>query len=598
MAKKTAVTATTRTDLDKLKGLVRHSAQVYRDSKVEAQRAFDLFHGRGHLTVEQENILALRGQPKQIHNIIKEFTLKLSGYITATRKEIAVKPAAMQYSPVANVTNDVIGTVHRRNKLDVLHFISIQDLLLSGVTCTEQIAYKTGEKDRFGRPVYDIEMSNVPETERFLDPWSRSMDYSDSRWFTRRKWVGSYDFEEMFGAEKLKEASPFSTVLSGLTGYEWDVQQTFTACDEYRESTVYEVLHTVMRVEKKIMSYYWNDSSILYQQDVTGQPNAFRYNIQRLFNPDKAEYYGIFRDLFGTQDAVNQSIIAMQHMLNTSKVLIEEDAVDNIDKFTADYNKINGVAKVRSGALAENKIRVEKFTVDLVNYQRKLADDIGRAERSIPMNDAFQGLAPASDSGKKVELQQQSVLVGQSYALIASDSLLQQWGYTTLGLVKQYFRAEQVFRITEGEDRDRWLAINEPITDPLSGDMVFQVARDPDTGKPMTDDDGTFVMEPMAKMENCLGVGEYEMEIRTRPTGIGRQENEETLLFAITSLQNIMRPSSRAKIISLYIRNRDVKDSEKMAQIIDDEAKFLVQMETNAVQPGAAPGAMQPQMTA
>lgn len=562
-------------ELTRLKTLLRQSASAYRDSKLEAQKAFDLFHGRGHLTAEQLNILQQRGQPAQIHNFVKEFTLKLAGYISATRKEIAVKPAAMQYSSVANVTSDVISSIHRKNNIDILHFLSMQDLLLSGVSCVEHATFKTGEKDRWGRPYYGIKMNIVPDSERFLDPWSRALDYSDANWFSRRKWIGSYDFERLFGAGKLKESTPFSTVLADL-GYEWNLSlldKSFVS-DEYREQTVYEVIHTIVRRGKKTLSIYWNNDTILSQEDVTDTANPFRYSIQRLFLVDRPEYYGIFRDLFGTQEAVNQSIIAMQHMINTSKVLVEKGAVQDIRKFGADYNKINGIAEVEDGALKDGKIRIEKFTVDLVNYQRKLVDDLSRAERSIPMNDAFQGLAPASDSGKKVEIQQQSVLVGQTYAMIASDGMLRQWGIGTLSLVKQYWQAEQVFRITDGQDRDKWVTINEPITD-MAGGMIFQVQFDPDTGKPLIDDNGRFVMAPMQKTENAIGAGEYEMEIRTQPSGLGRQSNKETLLFALQSTQGLIDPADNLEMLALFIKNEDVKDSEKMAEIIQRNAENM-----------------------
>lgn len=580
-------------ELTPLKAIVRHSAQAFQSSKLEEQKGWDLYHGRGHLTAEQENILKLRGQPKQIHNIVKEFTLKLSGYLSATRKEVAVKPVAEQYSAVANVANTVVERTMTKNNTDVKYFQAVQQLLISGVSCLEHAVYKTGEKDQYGRPMYGVKMNLVPSSEIFLDPWSRELDYSDAQHFTRKKWIGSYDFERLFGKEKLKQSSPFTTVLADL-GYEWDLDllNSSMVSDEYRELTVYEVLHTIVRRGEQTFSYYWNNDMILIKEDVTKTPNPFRYCVQRLFLVDRPEYYGIFRDLFGTQEAVNQSIIAMQHMINTSKVLVEKGAVDNITKFAADYNKINGVAEVADGALKDGKIKIEKFTIDLVNYQRKLEADIGRAERSIPMNAAFQGLAPASDSGTKVELQQTSVIVGQTYATIAAEGMLRQWALGTLNIIKQYWQAEQVYRITDGQDRDQWVKINEPVKD-ATGNMVFQVALDPDTDKPLIDENGKFVMAPVMKSDNAIGTGEYELEMRTQPSGLGRQSNKELLLFALQSTEGLIPPEDKLNILALFMKNEDAKDSEKMAEILKRNADAIAQQrQLSMAQPGSPAAAL------
>ena len=536
-------------------------------------------------------ILTERGQPLQYYNMVREFTLKLAGYISGTRKEIAVRPRQQTFRSVANVMNDVLSTIHQKNEIGTLHFASTIDLLLSGLAVTEYEVFKNGEKDQYGRPMYDLLLHQVPEREVFIDPWSRKMDYSDGRIFTRKKWLGSYEFEDLFGRKMLDLSQPFSTVLAGL-GYDWEVDQAYgeIRADEYRESSMYEVLHTTILRGDKIIEYHWNEQGILNKQDVTKKENQFRYTVRRLFPSNRAEYYGVFRDLFGTQEAVNQSIIAMQHMLNTSKVLVEKGAVENIDKFGAQYNKINGIAEVADGALSGKRIQVEKFTVDLVNYQRKLTDDIARVERSIPMNDAFQGLAPASDSGKKVELQQTSVIVGQTYILIASDGWLRQIGDGTLSLVKQYYTAEQVFRVSDGPDRDKWTTINQPMTDSF-GNVTYQTVTDPDTGKPVIDDDGTFVMAPMQNAESAIGIGSYELEVRTKPSGLGRQESEEALLFALQSTQGLIPPADTLEIIATFVGNKDAKDSEKIAEILRRNAAALAKTQTGMTPPILQPPA-------
>jgi len=567
-----------RYELEKLTTLVLNSEKVFRSSIDEGVKALDLFHGRNHLDAAQITALELRGQPKQIHNIIREFAMKLAGYLSATRKEIDVKPTAQDYSSVANVTTDVIRTIHQWNDIEQLHFHGVLKLLLTGLSVVEFSVKKNGKKDKYGRPYYDISNDLVPHSECYPDPWSRNTMYKDASMFSRRKWTGYYDSVRLFGEDKVKMMAPYESVFSYTSGY--DIPQDAKTDLSVKESVMYEVIHTVLREGDKTISYHWNHSAgILKKEDMIYKNIKFPYMVQRLFPVDNMqEYYGVFRDLFGTQDAINHSIISMQHMLNTSKVLIEEDAVKNVQSFINEYNAINGVAVVQSGALKDGKIKIQTFTPDLTNYQNKVQQDIDRAQRSIPINDAFQGLAPASDSGLKVQIQQQSVITGQTYAVIGSDSLLKQIAIGNLELVKQYWTAEQIIRVTDGPDRDRWVQVNSPVVDPLSGDMIFQVVRDPDTGKPVKDENGKFLMAPMVNSDNTIGAGEYEMIVKTRPSGIGLQENEEMIMMAIQGTGQIIGQINPADVLSMYaylIRGKDAKNSEDIAKIIEQNATML-----------------------
>lgn len=567
-----------REELNKLETLALNSEKVYRSSIDEGVHALDLFHGRKHLDAEQVSILENRGQPKQIHNIIREFAMKLAGYLSATRKEIDVKPTSQDYSAVANVTTDVIRTINQWNDIESMHFHGVLRLLLTGISVVEFSVKKNGKRDKYGRPYYDIVTDLVPHTECFLDPWSRNTMYKDAGMFTRRKWVSYYDAVRLFGADKVNQMVPYESIFSFQQGY--DIPQDAKTDEVIKESVMYEVIHTSLREDTKTVSYHWNHSAgILKKEDMTYKNIKFPYMVQRLFPVDNMqEYYGVFRDLFGTQDAINHSIIAMQHMLNTSKVIIEDDAVKDLKKFVNSYNAVNGVAVVNPGALKDGKVKIQTFTTDLLNYQNKVQQDIDRAQRSIPINDAFQGLAPASDSGLKVQVQQQSVITGQTYAVIGSDSLLKQIATGTLELVKQYWTAEQVIRVTEGPDRDRWVKVNSPVVDPLTGDMIFQVVRDPETDKPMKDEDGKFLMAPMVSADNTIGAGEYELLIKTRPSGIGLQENEDMIRMAIQGTGQIIGQMNPADVLSMYallIRGKDAKNSEDIAKIIEDNATIL-----------------------
>ena len=104
-------------------------------------------------------------------------------------------------------------------------------------------------------------------------------------------------------------------------------------------------------------SVLWHDDVILQKDEITYKECRWPYRVQRLHTSDKTEYYGIFRDVYESQHAINQAIIKIQQMINTQKVFIEDGAVDNVEDFTRLVNRVGAVIPV----LQLSKIKLENM---------------------------------------------------------------------------------------------------------------------------------------------------------------------------------------------------------------------------------------------
>ncbi|WP_441301386.1 portal protein [Campylobacter hepaticus] len=86
----------------------------------------------------------------------------------------------------------------------------------------------------------------------------------------------------------------------------------------------------------------------------------------------KTRFYGFFRNLKPIVDSINFTENRILNMLSSIKIIFENDAVDDPDKFAQDINLDNAAVAVKSGGLS--KIRVEKQSNEIIQISQKQAE--------------------------------------------------------------------------------------------------------------------------------------------------------------------------------------------------------------------------------
>ena len=179
---------------------------------------------------------------------------------------------------------------------------------------------------------------------------------------------------------------------------------------------------------------------MLDKQEITFREARWPYRIQFLHRSDNKEYYGLYREIIASQHAINQAVIKLQQLVNTEKVYVEENAVADMDEFSVKVARVNAVVPV----LRLNGIKVEHATSEVREQYNIIDSALSRIQRVLGINDSFLGMAFASDSGRKVKLQQNATIMSLRYVTSRIEAFYRSLGEDTAKLIKQYYTANQI----------------------------------------------------------------------------------------------------------------------------------------------------------
>lgn len=575
-----------KTDIETLRDSFWLGYDEYAESRTEAELAWNYYHNR-QWTAEAINILVARGQPVETFNIVKLFSRMLVGYYSTTINTAVADP--VQYSDIttASLVTDAIASVFEQNHMAVQGDEIKLCGIISGLMCTQQQPYKTGARDQFGRPIYGIKINYVPDYEIILDPMSTAVDYSDARFLHRFKWLPEESVIKMFGEAKLKELeSNHNHLAIPEADYDYAGQGTRGYYGRYKVFDNYLIVHTVVEDnDGKRWSIYWSNETELERKEITYKTVKWDYRICKLQSSSYKEYYGVFHEVLETQKAINQALIKLQLMANTQKVFVEKTSVEDVAKFTDAVNRVNGVIPIKKLA----GIKVENLSADAIEQYTIIDKAFDRIQRVLNINDSFLGMAFASDSGRKVKLQQNATIMALRYLTVRIESFYKLLGQDVAELIKQYFTADQVLRVADEVVGQRFIRLNQPMVswngqlDPSTGEPVmepmFEQVYDPENDKPEVDEQGRLVLAPIPEPSTELQFTKHD--IRIEPVNYN-DEDERSQIMLETVMSGQMgqmmaqvNPAGFFKISALSLKSMKTKYSPEISHIFEQTAEML-----------------------
>ena len=581
-----------KTDITTLQDLFKISYEAYFESREEAQIVLDMFHNR-HYTENQLAILDNRGQPAETFNIVKMMGRLLLGYYSTVVNTVKVSPKGYSDILTSSLLNDTLDYTMQDNHFETEGDKIKLDGLLTGVmACYIDVENDGDKKDDFGRRIRKVKMSHVPEREVLLDPMSRLEDYSDAEYIHRWKWVREEKLKALF-PKKLSIIEELEAYHNHLNINDAEFEETFgPRFDGYfTRYNNYLLVHTVIKDDKgKVWSIFWCGDQELDRKEVTYKEVKFPYRVHKIHTSDKTEYYGIFREVIETQRAINQALLKIQLMVNTQKAFVEKGGVEDIDKFTDQFNRVNAVIEVNS----LGKIKIENLTREVLDQYTVIDKALDRIQRVLGVNDAFLGLAFASDSGRKVKLQQNATSLALRYVSVRMEQFYRLLGWDIVNLIKQYYTAHQVLLIADETVGERWVELNKPMLiptgniDPRTGEpemeLVWEEVLNPATGEPEVDENGNIVVAPVPEGETEIRFTDVDISIDST---IYNDEDEKNQLLLETVIagpigQNLsaVHPAGYFKAAALTIRSMKSKHSIDISGILEQAAQMIAQAGT------------------
>jgi len=588
-----------KTDIETLKDTFALGYETYEPSIKEAKKVLDYYHNRQY-TNQQLNTLANRGQPAETFNVVKMFGRMLQGYYATVLNTVKVKPHNYRDIPTAGILNDLVSATLRLNNFDATGDNVKLDGMLAGLMCVFIDVRDTDEVDPFGRTLKEIKLEGVSPLELVLDPMSAEDDYSDARFIHRYKWVSEDSAKKLFSKEKLKELEAHYNHLS-TDESEFSAKYGIQFMGKYKVFDNYLIVHTIIEDDDgKTWSKFWSGDVILAEYEVTHKEVKNPYRVQKLHTSHLAEFYGIMREVMPAQDAINQALLKIQLMASTQKAFIEDGAVEDIDEFTNTFNRINAVIGVKSLA----GIKIQEASREVLDQYTIIDKALDRIKMLLGINDSFLGMAFASDSGRKVKLQQNSTIVALRYITGRFEQLYKLLGLDMVNLIKQYYTANQVVRIADDINGDRWLELNRPMMQwsgrqhPLDGSPimvpVMEEKLDPATNEPMTDSLGNIILAPVPTEDTDIEFARVDIEMETASFNDEDEKNQlmlETFLNGTAGqLLSQANPAGFFQASSLNIKSIKSKYSPQISQILEQTAQMLSPQAQQQMQEGEMQG--------
>lgn len=575
-----------KVDIETLKDSFKIGYEAFEESREDAKKVMDYYHNRQY-TDEQLCILSNRGQPAETFNVIKLFTRMLLGYYSTVVNTVRVTPTKESSVITAAILGDFVDYTFRNNNFNAEGDKIKFDAIMSGLMCSYLDVKESGEKDEFGRPIYRIVTHHVPSLEVVLDPMSTLEDYSDARFIHRFKWVSKEAAIKQFGKAKVDKLDAYENFLN-VEEAEFGFQFGHEFQGRYKVFDNYLIVHSIIEDDsERVWSVFWSGEEILDKKELTYKEVKFPYRIHKVHPSNKTEYYGIFREIVATQDAINQALIKIQLMINTQKAFIQDGAVENMANFVDQFNRVNAVIPVKD----LSGIRIENLTREVLDQYTVIDKALDRVQRVLSINDSFLGMAYASDSGAKVKLQQNASAIALRYLTSKVEQFYRLLGWDIVNLIKQYYTAHQVIRVADEYEGNKWLEINKPAmiptgqVDPQTGQPqmrpVFMEVTDPASGSPILDEDGNYIMAPIPTRDTEIAFTEAEVDVASIAYNDEDEKSQVVLdQFINGPLGNMLSqvdPVGYFTAGSLAVRNTKTKYSLELSNILTAAAQKLGQ---------------------
>jgi hypothetical protein len=387
----------------------------------------------------------------------------------------------------------------------------------------------------------------------------------------------------MFGKDSIKDLDAYANMLN-IDEADYDYAYNSYA-GSFRVGNSYLIVHTVaVDDDGRRWSCFWSGDKLLEKKEISYKECKWHYRVEKVHDSDKKEFYGIFRDVKESQHAINQAIIKIQQMVNTTKVLVQEDSVEDVDEFTAAYNRVSGVIPV----LNIGGIKVEHMVKEVQDQYIIIDNALTRVQRVLGINESFLGNAYASDSGRKVKLQQNQSIMQLRYLTQRIETFYRNLGNDIVSLVKQYYTATQMFSIVDPIVGERWWLLNKPMErqvgfDPATGQPILAPILlplyDPANGDVIEDADGNIVLAPVSEPATDLRYSSYTIRVTANAYN-DEDEKSQLMLESVMGGQigNIIaqaNPAGFLQIAGLIIKSSKTKYSPSIAQILEQTAQQM-----------------------
>jgi hypothetical protein len=432
------------------------------DARQLSERDRDYVDGK-QLTDEEMTALAKRKQPAIIINRIKRKVDYLRGHEMAQRVDPRAMPRTPKHEADAEGCEQGLRYVADQQRFDHKRSQVFDNLVVEGMA-----GYRVGVKE--GYDGVDIEVNRVSWDRMFYDPHSSEPDFSDAAYLGVVRWS---DYDEAVAQY------PDAKDHLGWTLNDSSISDTFDDKPKYKiwaDKKRKRVRICQIWVKRQEV-WYWAEytkggilaSGVSPYKTDKGESDCELIFGSAFVNRDN-ERYGLVREMISPQDEINKRRSKALHLLNTSQIVAEKGAVQDIEKARREAARPDGYIELNPGASDKFKFETR---ADLATGHMQLLQEAKNEIDMMAGNIALQGnaLQKSAASGKAIIASQQGGAMEIAPIMDALRDMDLRVYRAIWARIRQYWTTEKWVRITDDERNIKWLGLN---VDPMQVQMMAQ----------------------------------------------------------------------------------------------------------------------------
>lgn len=542
----------------------------------QAERDRDYYDGK-QLTTEEVAELKRRGQPEQIRNLIRRKVNFLVGLEKQQRSVPRALPRTPQHEQDAAACTDALRFVTEDQDYGTIRSAVWKNMLIegAGAVCVRVKPKKASRMALMSSTAmspqqeYDICLKHLAWDRMFWDPHSVKLDYSDATYMGGVLWMDLVDALALYG-EEAREA--LETTLESAT-----LSQTYDDTPKYRvwaDSKRKRVRIVFMWVKRNDEWFFaeFTKGGILkagpspYQTD-DGESDC-EIIAQSAYVDRDGNRYGMVREFISPQDDVNKRASKSLHILNTNQTLMEDGAVQDIEKYRREAARPDGVMVVNPGML--DRIKTET-RLDLATGHVQMMQQAMQDIELMGPNATMMGDNGKSASGRAINLSQMGGMIQIGDLTGALEHLDKRVFRAIWNRIRQFWTAPMWVRVTDDERNVRFVGINGMMNQdgsfgPQIGQAMVDIIIDlaPDTTAPAVE---TFEQLVQLKQMDANGEIPFRMLIEAAPN----LRNKEKLLQMMDEREQMAQQPNPMQELQVRgaqadIMGKEAKASHTMAQ--------------------------------
>jgi hypothetical protein len=402
-------------------------------------------------TAEELAAFKKRKQPPIIINRVKRKVDFLKGYEMSQRVDPKALPRTPAHEEDAAAAEQALRYIADQQRFDHKRSRVWDNLLVEGAA-----GYRVAVKDGYDGP--EIEIQNIPWDRMFWDPHSAEPDFSDAGYLGLVRWL---DFDEALAEYPDKRED-----------LEWTISST-SVSDTYDDRPKFQVWADKTRKRVRICQIWFKKQGAWYWAEFTkggilaaGQSpyvtDKGESDCELIFGSAyvnrENERYGLVREMISPQDEINKRRSKSLHLLNTTQLVMEHGAVEDVEAIRREAARPDGVIVVNPGH--SEKFRMET-RLDLSQGHQLLMNEAKTEIDMMAGNVALQGnAAEKAASGKAIIASQQGGAMEIAPIMDSLRDMDIRVYRAAWARVRQFWTGEKWIRITDDERNVKWVALN------------------------------------------------------------------------------------------------------------------------------------------